>query len=326
MNAQSPPSEGSPVNPEDLLGSANPVALRMFEALAGTETEEVPDDQGAAPADDAGVGAEGAEGTPETPVEPAASGTPEATDSGVEGEPGVQASPVEPQRAVVTPEVQPVVDNLSNLGTAFEERLTVSFQEQAMEEFQDVYENYIETLDKHPLELVGQEVPALNEEGTPTVYNTTEQVKDYQEALKVVLGRLLRQRVDELREEVGPTADVVHSSITLFQNNPDLIPGTAGFNKDLADQVARLVKPYELKMDGKLTGYNIDIQGIVDQARGQLTAAPATPAPAAKKSAPAKKSATPPQGGIASRAGKSGEGEEDYTAFWKEAGFSSIPI
>lgn len=66
---------------------------------------------------------------------------------------------------------------------------------------------------------------------------------------------------------------MIHGSIELFQNNPDLVPGTRQFDAQLAADFVRVAKPYEVRTDGKLQGYSIPVQGLVDQLRRQVTAA-----------------------------------------------------
>jgi hypothetical protein len=76
-----------------------------------------------------------------------------------------------------------------------------------------------------------------------------------------------------------------------------------------------MAKPYELRVDGKLHGYTIDVQPLIAQLRTQLQseakAAPAAAAPAK----PAKPKADAPQAGIRSKAGSGAETEDFSTLF-----------
>lgn len=197
-----------------------------------------------------------------------------------------------------------------------------------VQQFQEEYSHYTDLLELHPMELVGKEVPPIDGSDQMVVFRTTAEAKEYQEAVKTVLGRMMRSEVERLREEDAEVISVVHNSIELFQANPDLVPGSKSFNRELADEVMSLVEPYALRMDGKLTGFSIDIQGIIDQTRGRLkqrAAAQPPPAPA-KKAAPKRKPASPPQGGIASKAGTSGGEVEDFSPMWAALGINSMPI
>lgn len=114
--------------------------------------------------------------------------------------------------------------------------------------------------------------------------------------------------------------DTVHASIKLFQDNLDLIPTSKSFDKDLAERFVKLAEPYELRVEGKLQGYAIPVQPLVDQLRTQLAAERAAAAPPAAAAAPAAgaPAATPtdpPQAGIPSKAGSSAEVEEYSTLF-----------
>ena len=88
--------------------------------------------------------------------------------------------------------------------------------------------------------------------------------------------------------------------------------------------MTRFAKPYEVRVDGKLTGYSIPIQPLVEQERARLVleraqkptsqAAPAAPAAPQVKAGttappPAPEPQEGPQAGIQSRAGSSSEQE-----------------
>lgn len=114
--------------------------------------------------------------------------------------------------------------------------------------------------------------------------------------------------------------ETIHASVALFQKNPDLIPGTKGFNRDLADRFAAMAQPYEVRVDGKLQGYSIPVQPIIDNLRKQSqppAAAAATPAPTPQPD--------PPQAGIASKAGSSTE-KEDFSTLFGTIGLPNMVI
>lgn len=213
------------------------------------------------------------------------------------------------------------------MGEALEERFTASFEAQAVEQAQEDYPQYIEMLQLHPLELVGKELPSIDGSDGGVTFRTSQEVADYQEAVKTILQRELEKSVEQHRASSDEVLEVVHASIELFQNNPDIVPGSKGYNKQLASEFVKIAEPYALKLNGKLTGYSIPVQGLLDQVRARVKAAPAAAAAPAKKAA-AKKAApgARPQAGIPSRAGASGDSADDYTPMWKALGVNSAPI
>lgn len=183
--------------------------------------------------------------------------------------------------------------------------------------------------------LVGTQVPAIGRDGMETL-KSTEDAKEWQEAVKSLLVQEVRAKAEVKIEEAKPFLDTIHASIDLFKNNPDLIPGTKGFDVKLANSFAAMVAPYEIRSDKdkKLVGYSIPVQPIIDQLRAQQKAAAPTPAAApAAPSAPAApaapatlgKPADPPQAGITSKAGASSE-KEDFSTLFGTIGLPNLQI
>lgn len=217
------------------------------------------------------------------------------------------------------------------MSVAFEETLTKRFQEDALTEVRTEHGQYFEAIEKHPRLLVGTQVPAIGKEGYETI-QSTDDARDWQEAVKQILVQEVREKALVQMEGQSDLLTTIHSSIELFQKNPDLIPGTKDFDRELADQFATMLKPYESRSeDGKLNGYSIPVQPIIENLRAQRAAAkaaaPAAPAaPAAKTAAPAKKQADPPQAGITSKAGASGEEGENFGALWGTLGLPPLQL
>lgn len=157
----------------------------------------------------------------------------------------------------------------------------------------------------------------------------TEDAKEWQEAVKSLLVQEIKSKAEVKVEAAKPFIDTIHASIDLFKNNPDLIPGTRGFDRKLADAFATMVKPYEIRdeKDSKLVGYSIPVQPIIDQLRAQQKAAtPPAPAPAAPATpATLGKPADPPQAGIVSKAGNSTE-KEDFSTLFGTIGLPNLQI
>jgi hypothetical protein len=200
---------------------------------------------------------------------------------------------------------------------------------------------YFNALEQHPRLLVGQEVPAIGREGTE-ILNTSADAKEWQDAVKTLLAQEVRSRASKQMDEQQGFLTTIHSSISLFQDNPDLVPMTKEFDVELAKRFTTLAEPYELRVEGKLQGYSVPVQPLINQLRTQLLAeraaaptAAAGPAPASTPAAggpppapPATpgKPAGPPQAGIPSKAGNSGEQGEDFSALWGTLGLPNIQI
>jgi len=207
------------------------------------------------------------------------------------------------------------------------------FQDAALTEVREEHGNYFEALEKHPRLLVGTQVPAIGKEGFETIQDTND-AREWQEAVKGLLVEEVRDRAGRAMEADSGSLNTLHASIELFQNNADLLPGTKGFDVELANRFAAMVKPYEHRVEGKLHGYSIPVQPIIDQLRAQVrserAAAPVPPtlggAAASTPAKPAKPAAEPPQAGIASQAGSAGPEGEEFSALWGTLGLPNLRI
>jgi len=159
----------------------------------------------------------------------------------------------------------------------------------------------------------------MNGEGTETL-KTSEDARDWQDAVKQLLSQEIEQRAANWVQDAGPFMETVHSSIDMFRSNPDLIPGSKQFDRNLADSFARMMKPYEVRIDGKLHGYSIPVQPIIDDLRSR-TSKPKQ-APAQKAGAPR---SDPPQKGLRSKAPTSGE-KEDFSTLFGTIGLPHLKI
>lgn len=156
---------------------------------------------------------------------------------------------------------------------------------------------------------------------------SSEDAKEWQEAVRTLLVQEIRSKAEVKLETAKPFIDTIHASIDLFKNNPDLIPGTKGFNRTLADAFSAMVTPYEIRDedDKKLIGYSIPVQPIIEQLRKQQAATPAAPA-APPAAAPAPTSPVePPQAGITSKAGNSAD-REDFSTLFGTIGLPNLQI
>lgn len=218
--------------------------------------------------------------------------------------------------------------------------MTKVHQAAALTEVKEQHKGYFDALNKHPRMLVGAKVPALKGEGDETLVDEND-ARSWQEAVKQLLVAEVQERAAKAMESQQDFLQTLHASIELFQNNTDLIPGTDTFDVELANRFTTLVKPYELRVDGKLQGYSIPVQPIIDQVRAQISAerqakpaAPeaASPAAGASPAAPPAAPAAPaapveqPQAGIQSKPGSSGEPKEDFTTLFGTIGLPDLQI
>lgn len=202
------------------------------------------------------------------------------------------------------------------------------------------YPRHFAEVSVHPRELVGKEVPKVNGEAGMERLRDAADAKDWQDAMKRLLVQEVQGRVETKQDEMRETFATVHASIDLFRNNVDLIPGTKQFDGELAEQFVAFAKDYEIRSDGKLVGYSVPVQPLVNQLRSQLAtsraaapAAPAAPAgPSAQQQRAAEQARNPvgqfdaPQAGLRSKAGSGGGGESEADglmgAFFRQNGFS----
>jgi hypothetical protein len=187
---------------------------------------------------------------------------------------------------------------------------------------------YFEVLEQPARALIGMQVPRVDgKEGHETLRDA-EDARDWQEAVKTLLVQEVRSRASQTMDEQSEILQTVHA---------DLVPYTRDFDVTLANRFATLAQPYEIRVDGKLQGYTIPVQPIIDQLRTQLVteraAGPAQPAAAAgdKPATPvgspaATPPADPPQAGIQSKAGSGSDSAEDFSTLFGTIGLPNLRI
>ena len=223
--------------------------------------------------------------------------------------------------------------------TGLETRQTQSMQQSSYVEVREEFGKYFEAIEAAPRTLVGKQVPKIDgAEGEMEVIRDSADARDWQEAAKQALSEEIKDRTSRKMDDVRGVMDTLTRSVEIFQKNTDLIPNTRQFNKALADEAVAMMKPYELRVDGKLLGYTIDVQPLIDSVRARLAAsappAPAAPAAPAAPSAQQQRAAAQPrndrqqftaadapQAGIPSKAGASGEGAETFDTLFGTLGF-----
>lgn len=297
----------------DFTSLMDTLAPEAFDEEAGEGTEALSANDGAEglPASEAeGTGGESATEGSSTPGDAGVEAVPsgEGTDAEPTGAPG-QASGLD--AATLEPK-------FAEISTGIETNINESLTSAAYQEVQEGFSSYFDALKKHPRMLVGQEVPSLQGEGMETLRDS-EDAKEWQEAVKALLSQEIADLASRKQEELSSTFETLHASVDLFKNNIDLIPGTKQFDRDLADQFVALVKDYEVRNEeGKLIGYAVPVQPLINNLRSQLSVQRAS----SKAAAGGAKGGVPPAKAPAgSRQGKAAAPEVDGP----QAGIRSAP-
>jgi hypothetical protein len=220
-----------------------------------------------------------------------------------------------------------VVAKLGTLNEAIEENVTKAYEQQAYLAVQEQHSQYFAALEKHPRMLVGTQVPAIGKEGSETLKDSAD-AKEWQEAVRSLLVAEIKAKAREQMDGAKDYLETVHASVDLFKNNKDLIPGTPGFNKGLADAFAAMAQPYEVRVNGRLHGYSIPVQPLIETLRKQQAPSP-SPVPEVPAGAPAAARppapVEPPQAAIPSKAGNSSE-KEDFSTLFGTIGLPHLQI
>lgn len=302
-----------------------------------------------ATAGDTAPGAAGAgEGSPVAPAEgaaPATAATPAApggngAGAAVPGEPapaapeaagGEPAAGVAEQTGVGTADAADFASNWGEVLTGLEQSQATSLQQTAISEVRTEHPKYFEALEKHPRELVGTKVMSIDGSGREETLSSSADAEDWQNAVKTLLLRQVQDRVSRKAEDLAPTLTTLHEAVGLFQNNIDIVPGTKQFDAELVNEFYKVAKDYAVRTpDGKLIGFSVPVQPILNGIRSGLVAAraatKATPAttPAEPTAQQQRAAAQPrndqqqftnpdaPQAGIQSKAGASAAEAENY--------------
>ena len=223
-----------------------------------------------------------------------------------------------------------------------ETRLTNELTQSAVTDVRTEFAQYIEAVEQAPRYLIGKQVPrADGTEGTETLRDAQD-ARDWQDEIKKQLGREVTRRIEAARAENNGMMEVLNNSVQLFQSNPDIVPNSKQFDKELADEFTALIKPFEVRNDsGKLVGWKVDVKPMLVTLRQQLnnrrvasaasTSAPPQGTPTAQQGRAAAQprneggqwtNPDAPQAGIPSSAGQSGNDGENLDALFGSLGFA----
>ncbi|AZV01811.1 hypothetical protein SEA_ARMAWEN_49 [Microbacterium phage ArMaWen] len=330
-------------NPEDTAkagegGTSDPAAgagtegaAASGEGAAAAAGDGAAQDAGALPtagdqsgADAGAAGTDAAAGTTD-------GGTGAGSDAGAEsGSAGVATEGLESADAVAL--FAPARDK------AFQQ-MDLSFRQAAISELQEEIEpEILEILQDVPARLAGQEVPSLARDAKPgdrIRLNDSRDAAQYQKDLSSIVEKMVKDRTTEKSNDARPMASVIQESFLLFENNPDLIPNTKGFDKELATRFVEIAAPYATKINGKTIGYAVNVQPLINSLRADIAKQRgANGVTAAQQRAEQQRQAAAaqerdaegkfqPQAGVLSKSGNQGEAADDYSAFW---GASGVPM
>lgn len=204
-------------------------------------------------------------------------------------------------------------------------RVKETARQESLTAMRDEYATYFNLVETPPRMLVGKSVPSLDPDKDTEIIRDANDARDYQEAAKSLLAKELGSRVQANVAEQSTHLQVISQSVDMLQKNPDLLR-----DKQLADRVATLIKPYEYRKDGKLYGWSVNVVPLVDQVRQQLQSEraagaagklPAPVAPAAPAAQPSSPPAPAPQQGLKSSAGMQAP-QEGFDQLWSTLGFA----
>jgi hypothetical protein len=215
---------------------------------------------------------------------------------------------------------------------------------QAREEFRgSIDKEFLDALEMSPLELAGTEVPSIRrgaQPGEKMRLLDTQMARDWQESVNKIIERGENDLVKTRTTELKPMLSTIQESFLLLQNNPDLIIGAAEFDRELAERFERAAKTYEVKSQGKVIGYGVNVQPLINEIRAGLSkergvssekaqqqrveaaraqAAGQARTPQGQFTNPA---APAPQVGVQGKQGAvtAGKDDEDYSTFWAGVG------
>ena len=202
------------------------------------------------------------------------------------------------------------------------------------------FPKYVEAINAAPRTLVGTQVPKIGgADGEMETLRDSADARDWQDAARTALTAEANERATRKSDDLRGVSEVLTRSVEIFQRNNDLVPRTKQFDQELAEKVISIIKPYEMRVDGNLIGFNIDVQPIIESTRASLAAAraaaPAAPAvPAAPSAQQQRAAAQPrtatqqfapadaPQAGIPSKAGGAATDAESFDTLFGTLGLA----
>jgi len=254
-------------------------------------------------------------------------------------------APAAAEAATSTLDARTLEPKWAEVLTGLETKQFQEFQAVAVNEIKTEYKGYVDLLNAHPRTLVGQKVPSLQDPSKEEVLRDSTDAKEWQEAVQQALGQEVRDRISRQQDGTRQMMETLNNSVELFRQNPDIVPRTKQFDKELADRFAEVVEPYQLRVDGKLVGYTIPVQPLLAKERARLAAereakktaappAPATPSPQQQRAAEQARTAqgqftapgSGPQAAIPSKAGSSSDDGEDFSTLFGTIGLPGLRI
>ena len=266
---------------------------------------------------------------PEPTGSPAGSPSADALAGGAPaGTPGVQPGTATTIGGFTHASAAPLLDAAAK---GINERSEQGFRTRAIGEVREqIAPEFLDAINNPARFLVGETLPSLHKPNETETIKSLEDAKNWQETAQSIITKQVNTRTAALLEDARPTLSILQDSVQMFQQNKDMIPGTAEFNPALAKAFVKMAKAYEVRNDGKLLGYKVDVQPLIDHLRTQIAAPPAAPTPRQEQAAGQVRNEAgqfdAPQAGIPNKAGISGEPGDDYSAFWAASGVGHLNI
>lgn len=235
-------------------------------------------------------------------------------------------------------------EDWGKLANGFETAQEEFLRGDVIQEMQTELPQHFAAINEHPRQMIGKQVQSATDLSKMETLRDEADVVSWQGAMKKLLAQEVASRVATRQEGMQEQFQTVHASIDLFRNNADLVPGTKQFDSELAGRFVSFAKDYEVRSGaGKLLGWNVPVQPLINQLRTQMAteraakpAAPAQPSAQQQRAAAQQRTqagtfaapepAPGPQAGIISKAG-TGAGTEDdvaagvLSAFARQNGF-----
>jgi len=224
------------------------------------------------------------------------------------------------------------------------ERMEGVLRQQAFSEVQQVVDpQFFDIMRLRPTQMVGMEVPSVRPGAAPEErikLLDSAMARQYQEDIGGMIEDQITDVASRQADSLRPMMSVIQDAIQMLDNNPDLIPGTKGFDPELQKRVIEVGKSYEVRANGKMMGYQVKMQPIINVIRNELAKERGTVGAqkqqqqqaAARSAAAAARAAEQPrrqggqfdspQVGITSKTMPSGKEEADYTPFWEATGLN----
>lgn len=239
----------------------------------------------------------------ETPETPGADSTDNPGDGAESGDAGSSAAGAESADGVLQESTLPTAaerfSEVSDFGTGIEAAFTRRAEETILPRMNEEYANFIRHIQAAPRDLIGKELPINGDPANMSKIRDEESAVAWQREHQQLLEQTFQELREDYMREHSTERVAVNNALELFSANPDLIPGTTDFNKDLAEGVMKYASKFIVKDEnGRAIGFTVSVNNLISYARQELqkrASTSAAPAPVVPED--------PPQVGVGTRQG-----------------------